>query len=610
MKKRALLAVTLVFSVARMLSAAPQERPNILWLTSEDNAADWLGCYGNPHAETPNLDRLAGEGFQYMHAYANAPACAPSRSSLITGIMAVSMGTHPQRCRYNIPHDQIAYYPDQLNAAGYYTANDKKTDYNIGGRKDADCWDQLGAINWDTLKARQPFFQVINDGASHESKIYRDFFDINETEHDPADTTLRKYHPDVPEIRKTNARYFDAIHNLDNDIGAVLAKLDELGLADNTIVIYNSDHGGVLPRSKRFLFRNSLQCPLIIRIPERYKALWPADKPGSKIDRLVSFVDLPKTWLSLTGSTVPETMQGRVFLGPQTEAEPRYHFAFRGRMEDRVDNARAVCDKRFLYICNYMPYVPWMQHYYHIWREEATKAWEQEVRAGRANAAQSRLFSPKDREELYDMQGDSDCVENLIDQPEYSEIAAKMRKNLRQQQETLYDAGLLPELDMVRMAKKNNTTLYEMARNPDLYDIPALLDAADLALVKDPANLPELHAMLNRPEMGQRYWGLIGCFLLNDSQAAHQVLADESHEIRAMAAWLLIRTGEKEKGFACLTDLLNQKSYATISILNIVDWMGEDARALMPVIRQLDLKNVYPTQAAFVRDLLIEKFGE
>ncbi|MEM9261278.1 MAG: sulfatase-like hydrolase/transferase, partial [Bacteroidota bacterium] len=95
-------------------------KPNILWITSEDNSAHWLGCYGNPHANTPNIDQLAREGFQYMHTYANAPVCAPMRSTWITGMLSLSLGTHPMRSFYEIPHDQIRYYPDYLKENGYY----------------------------------------------------------------------------------------------------------------------------------------------------------------------------------------------------------------------------------------------------------------------------------------------------------------------------------------------------------------------------------------------------------------------------------------------------------------------------------------------------------
>ncbi len=129
-----LLGLTLALGVR----AAEMERPNILWLTSEDNSAEWLGCYGNPLAKTPNIDRLANEGFRYTHAFANIPVCSPTRGSWITGIHALSLGIQPMRSRNEIPHDRIPYYPDLLQARGYYTGNSTKTDYNIGGREDRD----------------------------------------------------------------------------------------------------------------------------------------------------------------------------------------------------------------------------------------------------------------------------------------------------------------------------------------------------------------------------------------------------------------------------------------------------------------------------------------
>ena len=115
----------------------------------------------------------------------------------------------------------------------------------------------------------------------------------------------------------------------------------------------------MLPRSKRHLFNSGTHCPLIIRIPEKFESIRPAEKVGSKIERLVSFIDMPKTWLSLAGAEIPEIMQGKIFLGPQTEPERNYHFSYRERMDERSDNQRAVRDKRYLYIRNYMPYVPW-----------------------------------------------------------------------------------------------------------------------------------------------------------------------------------------------------------------------------------------------------------
>ena len=120
--------------------------------------------------DTPNIDQLAKEGFRYTEVYANAPVCAPSRSTWITGMYAVTTGTQPMRSRNHIPHDIISYYPDILKSNGYFVGNDNKTDYNIGGREDRSCWDNPKKINWEELKNNEPFFQVVNFYESHESR--------------------------------------------------------------------------------------------------------------------------------------------------------------------------------------------------------------------------------------------------------------------------------------------------------------------------------------------------------------------------------------------------------------------------------------------------------
>tara|TARA_R110002096_G_scaffold111394_1_gene243132 strand:- start:24470 stop:26293 length:1824 start_codon:yes stop_codon:yes gene_type:complete len=572
------------------------ERPNILWLTSEDNNIDWVGCYGNKYAETPNIDALAEQGFRYTHCYANAPVCAPSRSTWITGVNALSMGTHPMRSRNDIPHDIIKYYPDYLKKAGYYVSNGMKTDYNIGGRPDNDCWDatdkkvsngEVSSVDWETLGNQQPFFKVINFFESHESRAQGK---VENTIHNPNDVNLHAYHPDVPDIRKTYAKYHDAVKRMDTGVGEALKKLEELGLADNTIVIYNSDHGGVLPLSKRYLFASGIHSPLIIRIPEKYKSLYPVKEVGTIVDRLVSFVDMPKTWLSITGAPVPDHMQGNIFLGKNKEPEQKYHFAFRGRMDEGNENARAVYDKEFVYIRNYMPYAPWLQHLQFLWKMTATVAWEKYVNDGKATTEQAKYFYPKNyTEEFYSLKDDWDNTNNLIENDKYAEKIEAMREALRDWQLKIYDSALLPESEMIKRAKDNGITIYEMVRNPKLYDLPALLDAADLALEQNEKNIDELRNMLNNEDSGVRYWAMVGCFLLNDEVAGLKAINDDSDEVRVIAAWTLIKNGKREPGFTCLNDMLKKHSYATLKILNVMEWMGKDRKNMMNTVKNLDL---------------------
>ena len=404
-------------------------------------------------------------------------------------------------------------------------------------------------------------------------------------------------------MRQNYAHYHDSIAKMDAEIGAALKALEASGMAENTIVIYNSDHGGVLPRSKRFLFSSGLHCPLIVRIPERYKALWPAEQPGTQIDRLVSFVDMPKTWLSLTSTPVPATMQGTIFLGRTTEPEPEFCFSFRGRMDERNENARAVNDGRYLYIRNYMPYTPWMQQLGYLWKMKATQVWVAHVESGNASEVEARFFKPKGwAEELYDTTKDPDNINDLIESPEYQAVVARMRIGLRQWQTEIFDAGLLPESESVKRAAKHGLTIYEMVRDPKLYNLPALLNAADLALAEDRTKLPELRALLSSSDCGLRYWGIVGCFLLNDVESAEVAHNDESHEVRAMAAWLLINNEQQAKGLEVLRAMLAEKSYATLKILNIVDWIGADAAPLLPLIDSLKIDKYEAQMQVLLRE--------
>lgn len=566
-----ILVFTSFLSAGSILAA---DKPNILWLTCEDNNVNWVGCYGNPHADTPNIDALAAEGFQYMHCYANAPVCAPSRSTWITGIHALSMGTHPMRSRYPIPHDRISYYPDLLKDAGYFVGNAKKTDYNIGGRDDKSPWD-TDKVDWEQLKTQQPFFMIINNTKSHESKA---FGDIDNTTHDPKNVRLAKYHPDIPDMRKNYAHYHDQVKKMDADIGLALQQLEEMGLAENTIVIHNSDHGGVIARSKRFLFNSGTHCPLIVRIPEKFKHLRPA-KPGTKIEDLVSFIDMTKTWLDICGAEKPDYLQGKVFLGPNKESRD-YHVSFRTRMDERCDNVRAIRDKRFLYIRNYMPYAPWGQHLNYLWNMRATQAWEAHHKAGKTDAVTGRFFRTKPMEELYDTAADPDNVNNLIDDPKYVAEAKRLSEELDQWQRQHFDAGLLPESEIVRRSELSTKTIFEMVRDPALYDLPAIQTAASRALEQDPKNLDQFYADLNAKDAGVRYWATVGCFHLQESAALdmdliRKALSDESHHVRVMAAWILYRGGDKSAAMDCWNDLLRQSSYASLKVCNVIDWIGD-----------------------------------
>ena len=147
-------------------------------------------------------------------------------------------------------------------------------------------------------------------------------------------------------------------------------------------------------------------------------------------------------------------------------------------------------------------------------------------------------------------------------------------------QQEYFDAGLLPETELVRRSDASKKTIYEVARDPSLYDLKGYQQAAALAMKQDPANLPTFSRNLNHSDSGIRYWSVIGCFHLQgrvklDHDLIRRCLKDDSDHVRAMAAWILYRVGEKSEAQQCWNHLLINSSYASLEIFNIIDWVGD-----------------------------------
>ena len=531
------------------LVGAAEQKPNILWITGEDMSAKWLGCYGNQQIKTPNFDKFAKEGFLYTRCFAHSPVCAPARSGWITGIHPVSAGTIYMRSQNELP-TALIWYPDALRANGYFAANSTKTDYNTSNRKVGgfgggknegtvgnyvNTWDSYDDTAWQnpSRKPNQPFFQVDNSAGCHESYLHKDK-DTNE-EFAPAAMQLAPYHPDIPEMRLDYARYTAGVMKADKAFGNILAKLEADGLAEDTIVVFTSDNGGVIGRSKRFLFGSGTRVAFMVRIPEKFKYLWPAEKSGVRIDRLISFIDMPKTWLAITKSAIPPEMQGNVFLGEKQDPPREYVFLARERMDEVPDMQRALRDDRFLYIRNYEPFRPNGQYLEYLWKAPSMRAWEGYHKAGKTDAITGAFFRPKPAEQLFDCESDPDNVRNLANDSAHAERLARMREGLKQQQTTLHDCGFLPEGILVQRAKQNKTTIYELIRNPKLYDQQGYMKAADAANFARPADLPKLVALLGSSDEGYRYWGVIGCIQLGKQAATPEVLSIMEKLIRTDA---------------------------------------------------------------------------
>lgn len=581
-----LAAACLAVACAGPAAAAdPPSRPNILWIVSEDNFP-FLGCYGDRFAQTPNLDRLAADGILYENCFAAAPVCAPARSTIITGVNATAMGTHHMRSTNRIP-DQIRLFPQYLREAGYFTSNNSKTDYNFQPFPEGG-WNQIAKGHWRNRQPGQPFFSVFNIGTSHESslhgsKVVPEYLEEN--------FTLPPYHPDVPEIRSNWVQYYRIITKMDAQVGQILADLAADGLADDTIVFYYGDHGGILPRSKRYVYDTGVHAPLIIRFPEKYRHLAPGE-PGTRVKSPVIFVDFAPTVLSLAGLEIPSYMQGRAFLGSRKSEPRQYVYPFRGRMDERYDMMRTVRDDRYKYIRNYMPHRIYLQHLDYLWKMPATQAWERAFREGKTNEVQSRYWQPKPTEELYDVAEDPWEVNNLVGKPEHRARLEAMRAANRQNLLAIRDAGFLPESEMMDRAARHGLTIYEMARDDSVYPLEKLIDAAELAGDRDPQNLPKLVAMLNDDDAGIRYWGASGCLMLGEKAADAQsallaALEDPAPCVRIVAAEAVAAMGHQREAVRVLTAALDAENpRAVLEAINSLDALGEAARPALPALKR------------------------
>ena len=553
---------------------AALDRPNILWITSEDNSP-YLGCYGDELANTPRLDRLATQGVRYRNAFSNAPVCSTARSTLISGIYASSLGTLHHRSNVEIPAAFKLYY-EPLQTAGYYCTNNSKTDYNIPGKRAG--WDESSPkAHYRNRKDGQPFFAVFNLMASHEgqagAKPGKTAFGVA-----PEKIKLPPYFPDTPVIRRDWANYHDQMTLMDGQVGKLLDELEQAGLAESTIVFYYGDHGGALPRGKRNIHDSGTRVPLIIRFPEKWTRLAPA-KPGEWVEDLVGFVDFAPTVLGLCGAPVPKNYQGIPFLG-EKKYKPREHvFLYRGRMDERIDTVRSIRDKEYQYIRNYSPHRPWGQHYSYAFSVmPSMRSWFEEFRAGRCNPVQTAFWQPKPGEELYRITSDPFEIDNLAMESAQAGRLASMRATLRAEILATRDTGFIPEGMFKQLA--GGKTIWDYAQSP-AYPLAGILKLADQATERNVANLPDFIAAMADPHPVLRYWAATGCLILKDKAAPAKaslqaLLADKSPDVRVVAAESIAYLGEAKAAVETVAAVLKEGNpHEVLAAQNSLDFMWQ-----------------------------------
>jgi arylsulfatase A-like enzyme len=480
-------------------------RPNILWTVSED-CPPRFGCYRDSLAATPHLDALAARGALFEHAYCAAPVCALARFALITGVAPESHAP-ANHMRALAPRPAwMRTYPEIMRELGYYCTNNFKTDYNAD-IDSAAIWDESSReAHWRNRPSGSPFLAVFNIDGTHESSV----FGPVPLAVDPGRIRLPAYLPDTAEIREGFARHYRHIAEMDAAVGKLLSELEDDGLLDNTIIIHCSDHGGVMPRSKRFCYDEGLHVPLIVAAPRRFADLFP--RPGTRVEAAVSTIRIPPTLIDLAGGEIPGYMQGQSLARTRFDPAAELAFGARNRMDERYDMIRTVRDARFRYLKNYLPHRPYGQHQAFAWLGAGYQSWQREYLAGHLAEPQARFWQEKPGVELYDTVADPDEVHNLAGQQRYAEIEQRLERSLHEHMLAVHDNGFLPE--------GSPAEGYEASREPGRYPLADLLDLADAVIKRDPDKLPRFIDALTNSEATIRRWSAIGILALGPAGVA------------------------------------------------------------------------------------------
>jgi arylsulfatase A-like enzyme len=574
---------------------ADKARPNILWLVSEDHSP-FIGAYGDKIAHTPFIDALAKKGILFRNAYANAPVCAPSRFGILTGCYPESCGpAHHMRATAKLP-EKLRTYPEYLRSAGYYCVKNDKTDYNCDVNPDR-IWNESGkAAHWRNRPEGAPFMSVFNYMTTHESRLFKPTPTLGPVR--PDQVRIPAYLPDTPKMRTDFASYYNLIAQMDAQIGERLADLEADGLAEDTIVFYYSDHGGALPRSKRYCYDEGLRAALVTYIPPKWQHLSPVPM-GTEVTAPVSLIDLAPTLLSLVDIPRPDQMSGAAFLGPHAGRKSRFAFGMRNRMDERYDFVRTATDGRYRYIRNYMPHRPWGMRGDFEWIAKGYQSWDEERLANRLNEVQARFFGPKPFEEFYDLETDPDQIDNLVGNAAQSSRIAEFRKALDTHILVIRDNGFIPEGEIAEG--------YWESRNEATYPLRFIMNLAKMAAKGELRNLKRFSALMKHKNPVVRYWAVTGILILRPAnlpeqkQLAALAEGDSSPAVRVAAAEALCRVGLVQDGLNILAASLKLENSVPqrLMALNALDALGEIARPALPAIKSVvDDQNEYIVRAA------------
>ncbi len=464
-----------------------EQRPNILFAISDDQSYPHAGAYGYDVVRTPGFDRIANEGVLFTNAFSAAPGCSPSRASILTGRHIWQLedaGSHASK----FP-TKFTCYTDLLDSAGYHVGYTNKgwgpgnweasgRTRNPAGEQYSDIKDENVAQHINRTDYSANFKAFLDDrapgqpfcfwyGASEPHRRYQTGIG-KESGIDTQKITVPGFLPDVEEVRSDMADYLYEIQHFDIHLQRMIKMLEEIGELDNTIIVVTSDNGMPFPRAKANLYEYGFHMPLAIRWGSKVKA-------GRVVDDLVSLTDLAPTFLEVAGVEFSNTeypMIGKSILNLISSdqsglIDPARDAIFAGRerhSSSRWDNLsypqRAIRTQSYLYIKNFKP---------ERWPAGAPFKYDQEgdlspgyhdiddftesyIYLERENPEVEKYFdwavAKRPLEELYDIKKDPYCLNNLVDDPDFSEVLLDHRGKLQNRLELTEDPRVMGNGDV------------------------------------------------------------------------------------------------------------------------------------------------------------------
>ena len=403
-----------------------QESPNFLWLICEDQSL-FFSIYGDSSTNTPNIDKLANDGMIYQNCYTPSPVCAPSRSSLITGMYPTTLGTQHMRAYKSStenntinshnslpyysakPNKPIRFFTEYLRSNGYYCTNNSKEDYNMITSPLA--WDESSQVaHWRNRQEGQPFFSVFNFNVTHESNIWKNENTYSKKELE--NVIVPNIFPDHNEIKSDLLTNYKNIEKLDEQIGEIISQLKADSLYEKTIIFFFSDHGGPFPRYKRSIYETGLRVPMI--------AKWINDNCRGNAYQLVSFVDFAPTIIDAAKLKEKFSFEGVSFF---QKDQRQYVYAATDRFDANTDMRRSIRGSNFKLIYNVDTSTPVYRQVDYREQMKTMKVLDSLKKKKELSTYFSDwFFKNKSRFELYELTIDSFETNNLINNPKYDQI--------------------------------------------------------------------------------------------------------------------------------------------------------------------------------------------